>query len=426
MTTVLVLSNHTDVLEQALLARGHDVIAVMTRPAYQLRHRADDRPPYRVRVVESWQAFEDIARVGNLLRGDVERVATTWEGAVVAAGFLRDLLDLPGMNMHTAVGVTDKAVMKWRLQDAGINVARFRYIRTPADVYEAAAHVGWPMIIKPYKGFGSLGTFSVDTAADLRAAEQRLFHVPLGTSPFFSAEPTVRALADQGGFLIEQDLQPVAEYHIDQLWANGEPLYNAVGLYNIPPLQGMGTSMGSVLLPYGSDEAIRLSGLAQRAVRALAVRDGFTHTEILVDRQGRLYVGEVAARPGGGGIQRLLHHAYGLDVPSLLAQHSAGEPLTVDVEPRPGVFGWIGPYAPDGRIREIATVSRIMRQPGVLEATVVAKPGDSGGMAGSTLWAGAVGTAIVHAGSIEQAFARMTDAADAYGIVVDQTVTVSR
>jgi hypothetical protein len=425
-TTVLVLSNHNDLLERALLARGHDVIAVMTRPAYQQRHRADPRPPYRTHVVESWQAYDDIARLADNLRGAIDRVATTWEGAIVAAGFVRDLLDLPGMTTRTAVGVTDKAVMKQRLANAGIDVAPFRYVRTPAEVYDAAKHIGWPIVIKPRNGFGSFNTTSVDTAADLRAAEQQLFHTPPGSSPYFAAEPAFRALGVQAGFLVEQDVQPIAEYHVDQLWADGEPLYGIVGLYNTPPLQGMGNALGSVLLPHGSDEALRHTGLADRAVRALGVVDGFTHTEVLADRHGRLYVGEVAARPGGGGIQRLLHHAYGLDVPTLLAQHAAGEPLAVDIAPRPGAYGWIGPTAPEGRIRQIATPAAIMRHPDVLEATVVVKPGDPGGMAASTLWGGAVGHAFLHGENLQRVITLMPEVADAYGIVVDQTVTAGR
>jgi len=427
VTTVLVLSNHTDVLEQALAARGHDVIAVMTRPAYQLRHHDGHRPPYPTRAVDSWQSFDAIARIGYEFRGRIDRIATTWEGAIVAAGFLRDRLGVPGMNMHTAVGVTDKAVMKDRLAAGGIPVARHRYVRTPADVYTAAAAgLGWPIIVKPLGGFGSTNTHSIDTPADLKAAEQRLFYTRLGSAPFFHAEPAFRALNDQHGFIAEQDLDPRFEYHIDQLWADGEPLYSIVGRYNTPPLQGMGTALGSVLLPHGSNDAIRLADLAHRAVRTLSVTSGFTHTEILQDRFGRPYVGEVAARPGGGGIQRTLFHAYGIDVPALLAADAAGQDLAVDVEPRPGAYGWIGPYAPDGRIREIAHPSAILRHPGVLEATVVAKPGDPGGMTGSTLWAGAVGHAYLTADTIDGVLALMPDVADAYSIVVDQPLPVGR
>jgi biotin carboxylase len=426
VTTVLVLSNHTDVLEQALTAQGHDVIAVMTRPAYQLRHRNGIQPPYPMRAVETWQAYDELVHIARQLRGGIERVATTWEGAVVAAGFLRDLLDVPGMTMHIAVGVTDKAVMKERLANAGVLVARFRYVRTAAEVYEVAPAVGWPMVIKPLNGFGSTNTFVVDSPADLRAAEAHLLRTRAGASPFFGAEPAFLALDQQHGFLVEQDVQVFAEYHVDQLWDNGRPLYSVVGRYNMPPLKGMGTALGSVLLPHGSDDAIRMTYVAHHAVKALAVTDGFTHTEILADGAGRLYVGEVAARPGGGGIQRLLHHAYGLDVPTLLARHAAGDPLSVDLAPQSGAFGWIGPYAPDGRIREIATPAAILRHPGVLEATVVAKPGDRGGMTGSALWAGAVGHAFLTADTVDDVLALMPEVAHTYGIVVDQPLAIGR
>src|SRR5262249_42812533 len=134
---------------------------------------------------------------------------------------------------------------------------------------------------------------------------------------------------------------------------------------------------------------------------ALGIGEGFTHTEIYLDYAGRLIVGEIAARPGGGGIQRSLYHAYGIDVPALLAQVATGQPIKVDRQSRPGVVGWIGPYAPDGVITTIAGPEHIARQPGVIEATVVAKAGGQGGMTGTGLWAGAAGYAFLRGSTVE-------------------------
>jgi len=77
---------------------------------------------------------------------------------------------------------------------------------------------------------------------------------------------------------------------------------------------------------------------------------------------------------------------------------------------------------PEPRTPDAATA--VMLHSGVLEATVAAKPGDPGGLAGSALWAGAVGHAFLRGDTVDEVFALMPQVTDAYSIVVDKTATV--
>jgi biotin carboxylase len=413
--TVLVLSNQTETLERALLAAGQDVLVCLTEANAALRAAAD--PPYPIRTVSRWSAYTELADLARQVRGDIDHVATVWEGAVVAAGLLRDLLDLPGPRTGDAVAVTDKAVMKARLRDAGIPVARYRLARTVADIALAARDLGWPLVVKPLAGFGSTNTHIVYGPGDLESMRETLSR-PVATSDFFATEPAFAALAQQGAMLVEQYVDIQREYHVDGCWAHGEPVYQIPGRYNMPPLVGMGGALGSVLLPPDGPEAEPVVRLAEQAARALGISDGFTHTEIYHDYAGRLLLGEIAARPGGGGIQRSLFHAYGLDVPALLAQVAVGQPIKADPRPRPGVYGWVGPYVPDGTITTIAGPEHIERQPGVIEATVAAKIGGQGGMTGTGLWAGAAGYAFLRGSTVDQVLQLMPRAVEAFALRV--------
>ncbi|MEV0269848.1 hypothetical protein AB0H43_13805 [Hamadaea sp. NPDC050747] len=307
--------------------------------------------------------------------------------------------------------------MKTRLADAGLPVARHRIATTVADIALAARDLGWPLVVKPLAGFGSTNTHIVYGPGDLDGMRQ-ILDQPIAASAWFATEPAFAPLTGQGGMLVEQYVDIHREYHVDACWTDGEPVYQIAGRYNVPPLVGMGGALGSVLLPADSPETEPIIRLAEQAVRALRIRDGFTHTELFHDYAGRLLVGEVAARPGGGGIQRTLHHAYGLDIPTLLMQSAIGQPIKADPRPRPGVYGWVGPYVPDGTITTIGAPEAIERQPGVIEATVAAKTGGKGGMTGTGLWAGAAGYAYLHGSTVDHVLQLMPNAVEAFAIRV--------
>lgn len=415
---VLVLSNHTPVMEQALMAAGHDVIVCLTKPNAALR--AAQNPPYPVRSVSHWTDFGELAELGRTLRGEIDAIATLWEGAMVAAGFLRDLLDLPGQRTGEAVRFTDKAVMKSCLAAAGVPVAPHRVVHTAVEVPAAAAELGgFPVVVKPLTGFGSTNTHVVRNEADLDRMEREIFTRRLEASAFFRTEPAFKALDEQGGFVVERFVEIRHEYHCDAFWAGGDSVYQIPGRYNVPPLRGMGGMLGSVLLDPCTEEGAEVAELAERAGRALGIRDGFTHAEVYLDSAGRWLLGEIAARPGGGGIQHALKHAYHLDVPEMLGRFGAAEPVEVEARPEPGVWGWAGPFVPPGRVVHIADREAVLRQPGVVDASVVTRVGEAGGLTGSGQWGGLAGYVWLHGESTKEVLSMMDSAVAGYDIRVE-------
>ncbi|MEV0270626.1 ATP-grasp domain-containing protein [Hamadaea sp. NPDC050747] len=415
---VLVLSNHTAVMEQALMAAGHEVIVCLSKPNAALR--AAQNPPYPIRSVTHWTDFTELAGLAAELRGRVDAVATLWEGAMVAAGFLRDLLSLPGQATAEAVRFTDKAVMKSVLHAAGVPVAAHRVVHEAAEIPAAAAELGgFPVVVKPLTGFGSTNTHVIRDRTDLERMRAEIFTRRLDASAFFRAEPAFRPLDDQGGFVVEQFVRIRNEYHCDAFWTGGDSVYQIPGRYNVPPLRGMGGTLGSVLLDPASPEGMAVAELAEQAARALGIREGFTHAEIYLDTEGRWLLGEIAARPGGGGIQHALLHAYHVNVPEMLGQFGAGEPVRVEPRPEPGAWGWAGPYVPPGRVVHIASRDEVLAQPGVVDASVVTQVGGEGGLTGSGQWGGLAGYAWLHGDTPQEVLALMDLVTDRYEIEVE-------
>ncbi|MEU7823093.1 ATP-grasp domain-containing protein [Catellatospora sp. NPDC049133] len=419
----LVLSNHTTVIEDRLQADGKEVIVCLTKPVAAVRMA--DPPGYEMVTVSHWHAFGELADLARDLRGRVDRIATLWEGALVAAGFLRDLLDLPGQRMSEALGFTDKAVMKTRLARAGVPVARHRIVRSVDDVHGAAGELGgYPVVVKPLSGFASTNTYVVRSFAHLQTMRENVFSRRLDAGAMFSAETAFHSLAEQGQFLVEEYIDIDTEYHCDGFWRGGQPVYHVPGRYNVPPLRGMGATLGSVLLDPGSRDGSTVAAIADRAARTLGLHDGFSHAEVYRSTDGRWLLGEIAARPGGGGIQPTLGHAYGLDVPAMLAQHAVGDLVTANPRPAAGVFGWAGTAVPPGRITQVVQREALLRHRGVIDATVVAAVGGTGGPTGTGLWGGLAGYVFLHADATGDVLALMDDVADWYAIRVEEPLAV--
>jgi hypothetical protein len=111
------------------------------------------------------QAFAAATAIGR--RHAIDRVEMTDETLVVPTAELREALGLPGLSVRTATLCRDKSAMKDFLRTQGIPCAASRACSTDAEVRAFAEETGFPIIIKPRAGFGSLDTHRVDAAADL-------------------------------------------------------------------------------------------------------------------------------------------------------------------------------------------------------------------------------------------------------------------
>ncbi|MDI1461045.1 ATP-grasp domain-containing protein [Catellatospora sp. KI3] len=416
--TALVLSNHNDVLEKGLHAAGHDVIVCLTKA--NARDRAQTNPGYDVVAVSDWQSYTELAQLADHLRGRIDRVETCWEGAIMAAGLLRDLLDLPGLTLHQSAGFLDKAVMKRRLTAAGIDVARHRVVTAVDQVPDAAEHVGgWPLVLKPLTGFASTNTYVIDSPDELRRmAAAGLFDTATPTSTAFAAERAFLGLGQQAAILVEEYIDVVTEYHADALWQDGVALYHLPGRYNTPPLTGMGATLGSWLIDRDSADGSTVVDIAAAAAKALGMRTGFTHAEIFHAGDGRWLLGEIAARVGGGGIQQTIAHAHGIDVPTLMSAVAAGRSVIAAPMDRPGVYGWAGTAVLEGTVESCADVDTIRRHPAVIDATVAVRLGMRGGATSTGLWAGLAGIAYLHTDDVAAMREAISAVPDLYALTM--------
>lgn len=383
---IVVVSAARAALEDALAARGERVLAVVPAPVLAER-RALAAGRYEVRAVSDWGDLGELVRLADALSEfPVRAVETTDEACLRPAALLRGLLQTDGgLTWTQAVAATDKAIQKTLLERAGVPVAGHRRISAVADAASVAdQHLGWPVVVKPRRGFGTLGTHVVRDRTHLaELLASGAFAGTDGLPASMTASGLHRPLDEvPGGLLAEALVRVRAEYHIEILRHQGQELYAVPARYVAPVLGS--PLVGSVLLQPGPEHDTT-TALAGAAADALGLTTGFAHAEVLLDDQGVWRVGEIGLRPGGARVPHLLRLHHGIDVPGLAADLATGTRPRVQLSTSDETTAWVSAVTPSGTVTAITPTKEIRRLPGVVDAHTDLYPGaTAGGPHGST------------------------------------------
>ena len=260
------------------------------RPKLAAHYRIDDGlDPAQIRTGTEWIA-------GQI--GGVERILGSLEQLQVPLGMVRESLGLPGMGAIAASNFRDKARMKTVLSQHGVPCARHRLSRSPEEAIEFAEAVGFPLVVKPPAGAGTIDTFRISDAEEFRRwlqvappAEDR----PVQVEEFLTGE----------------------EFSFDSVYLDGQVVWHNISRYFPTPLEAVENPwiQFAVLLPRDIDgpeyDGIREIGTA--ALHALGMTNGLAHMEWFRRPDGSAAVSEVGARPPGALITPLMSWAHERD-----------------------------------------------------------------------------------------------------------------
>jgi hypothetical protein len=279
---------------------GVRLALITSEPAERLTPQLREQLAGHWRVddpLDPGQIAEATNGLGHQL-GRVERIVGALEQLQVPLAHVREVLGIEGMDVPTALNVRDKARMKTVLANAGVPCARHQLIRHPAEALAFADAVGFPLVAKPPAGAGAQSTYRLDDASALRGWLQAL---PPG--------PDDPALLEE--FLVGD------EHTYDSVTVGGETVWASVADYRPPPLEVLRNPwmQWTVLLPRDIDgpDYAGIHQLGPAALRALGVRDAFTHMEWFRRPDGSVAVSEVAARPPGAQLSSMLGYAHAFD-----------------------------------------------------------------------------------------------------------------
>ncbi len=285
---------------RALADVGATVIGVGERPSEWL----DDE-------LKSWMAHYhvvpsvvDVAAMTDTVRWIqdkvwVDRLETSIEAHILPTAQVRENCHIPGTSVHTAWLCRDKPSMKETLRAAGVPTAASTAASTADEVRDFARSVGYPLILKPRSGTGSLDTTRVDNDAELDAA--------LG---MFGGQH-VDSIA------IEEFVEGHEGFY-DTLSVNGESAIDFVSHYFPNVLEAMRTRwISPQFIATNRIDSVgdyqQLREMGHRVNEALGIGTSATHMEWFFGPKG-LRFSEIGCRPPGVGAWDLYSAANDLDI----------------------------------------------------------------------------------------------------------------
>jgi S-sulfo-L-cysteine synthase (3-phospho-L-serine-dependent) len=249
-----------------------------------------------------------IQRAGADLDAPVAGVTSSSEYSIAIAAEVARELGLPHPDPDAVRACRDKLTQRERLRDAGISVPRFAGARTAAEAVEAARWVGWPVVVKPVAGSGSIG---VRLCSDADAVAE-------AAGAVLDADLTALALPPQDAVVVEEYL-PGPEFSVEMLDRTvvgstrkhlGAPPFFVETGHDFPA-------------PLATGPRRAIEGVARAALSALGLGWGAAHVELRSTPTGPRIV-EVNPRLAGGMIPRVVQLATGIDMIGYVVAEAAG------------------------------------------------------------------------------------------------------
>lgn len=271
-------------------------------------------PPYKAAPFDDLLEVQDVMKQDQLEHaiqkyaqkyGTIHRLLGILEPLQEILAELRDRLEIPGIPLEVSKRFRDKALMKESLNAADLSCARHQVITDPDQATQFAERVGFPLVLKPLAGAGCHATYRINSDEELEHAIQSM--KPSTSQP---------ALAEE--FLSG------AEHSMETLTLEGVPRFYSISRYFPTPLEVNQTPwiQWVVMMPRDLESptfhAARDLGFG--AIKALGLKTGLTHMEWFQRTDGSLAIGEIAARPPGAQIVKMMSYVYDRDLYTMWAE----------------------------------------------------------------------------------------------------------
>ncbi|MFD8765054.1 ATP-grasp domain-containing protein [Streptomyces mirabilis] len=310
----------SEALTRAAAASGHPVHAVtdaVTLASYSGELRQLLAGCLVTDFTRPGQAVADITGYG--CRIGVKALLTVNEYLTEVAARSCAALGLPGNDPERAAAARNKALMATAFDAGHVTTPRTKVVADLRElrVLHAAGAVCFPCVVKPADGAGSAGVTVVTGPSELEPA----WHAARAARGMYGMPRDERVLV--------QDHVEGREFSVESVTQRGLTSHLCItrkhttdGIHRV--------ELGHALpahLPAAAERA--LLEQAVRAIAAVGIHNGATHTELVLGPDGRCTVLEIGARLGAGHIGVLMQHALGIDPWRTLWDIALGRPATL-------------------------------------------------------------------------------------------------
>lgn len=252
---------------------------------------------------------EALTKITPLLTGETKNVhiITYNENLIYLAACMRSALGLSGMHPLGALCFTNKLTMKTELVDNLVNYPAYcvitkKMILTEESILSAlykdlANKLNLPFVMKPDALSGS-----------------RLLKIIHSEKDFLSYFEATILVNNIENYLAEQYIDGTL-FHCDTLIDVNGKMFSLVSQYNYPMHYFLeGKAVGSWLIDQESEEARKIKQVNRSVLKKFKAQKGIYHLECFIDTKGNPTFLEVAARPAGGLILKMLETCTGINL----------------------------------------------------------------------------------------------------------------
>lgn len=277
---------------------------------------------------------------------------------------LSEKLKLDYNSYETGMAARNKYNMFLRLKEAGVSVPKT--IRLVEDTFKVPNDVVYPMIVKPEDMSSSMYVYKIEDQNELidRVNKTLAIH-----GNILGYKKTVAVLL--------QEFVSGNEFSIELLFDNGSPVYASVTQKQkskAPFFVELGHVVGAVNITVSENN--ELIDEAAKAAKAIGLKNGPAHVEIVLSADNGPVVIEIAARIGGDNIMKLVREAYGVYIPELAVSQALNLPFVAHKNKWAGAAIRFITADSVGKITEITGVDRMKSDTAYVESGFDFEVGD--------------------------------------------------
>ncbi|TKI60057.1 ATP-grasp domain-containing protein [Lysinibacillus mangiferihumi] len=310
---------------------------------------------------------EELEEISNLF--NAEGLLAFSERIVHDVNEVARKLNLPSNPTWVQKCLYNKEHQRTALSHGGLVIPKVYKILDYPDLKAAAKEVGFPAVLKPLIGIGSLSTYEVQSIEEL----EEIYYTAID---LYKTDARIQAVPN---FLLEEKI-PGFNWHgddrygdhvsVESIVSNGEIVHLTV-TDKLPlafPFRETGDIMPTILSDF---QVENLYKEAELAIRALGIEVGAVHTEIKLTKEGPRII-EVNGRVGGG-ITEMLSYSADYNIINELAKVAVGMPLSKKKPDFKSYCGFFTPQPPalDIELEKVPNLDELLAMESVREAVIV-------------------------------------------------------
>lgn len=228
---------------------------------------------------------------------------------VLTAAYIAQEMGLNGLRYEVAQLIKNKYRVRKCLFEHRVDDMDQAYeVNSETNIKELAKNLNYPVMVKPCDGSGSRGASRVNEASELKAACE------------YAMAGSITHRAEIETFIVGK------EYGAETLVVNGEPHVFAIvkkWMTNSPYYAELGHAIPNDLPKNVEEKAINC---VKAAIKALGINTGSVNMDMLITKDGRVYIIDIGARMGGNMIGPcVIPYGTGVDYMTNMIRNAVGD-----------------------------------------------------------------------------------------------------